>query len=166
MLCNSLGQVIGDARVISPIRAFHDVDKPGLFQVFRLYGSIMRDEDLLKKAQVTGKVTIGGKDFSIKPFPRKLQEELVRDDPSFSKHEYMGNFSSPPYIPDSVRRNDPTCDPDLYTRRRTTRKPYQDEDRPEVALREGIRAAIRGGLSPEKIKEIFEHEMIEGVMGS
>jgi hypothetical protein len=127
---------------------------------------MMRDEDLLKKARVTGKVTIGGHDFSIKPLSREKQEELLARDPSFSKHEYMGNFSPPPPIPDSVRRNDPTYDPDLYTRRRTTRKPYQDEDRPEVALREGIRAAIRGGLSPEKIKEIFEHEMIEGVMGS
>ena len=36
--------------------------------------------------------------------------------------------------------------------------------RPEVALREGIRAAIRGGVSLNRIKEIFDLELVEHIM--
>lgn len=101
----------------------------------------MSDEDILRQALKEGKVTIDGKDFSIKPLdPAKL----LAQDPSF-KQSYPGNFSAP--TPKS-------------------RPAYQDDTRPEVALREGIRAAIRGGITREKIKEIFEHELVFGVMES
>ena len=42
----------------------------------------------------------------------------------------------------------------------------RSRERPEVLLREGIRAALRGGLSQEKIKEIFELELVSHIMES
>lgn len=119
----------------------------------------MRDEDLLRKVIEEGKVTIGGKEFPIKPVK---PETIVAHDPNFER-EYFGTFSNP--SPFGNDRNEPSY-PELFVSKLKPRAPYQNDDRPEVALREGIRAALRGGLSAEKIKEIFEHELVFGVMES
>jgi hypothetical protein len=39
-------------------------------------------------------------------------------------------------------------------------------ERPEVELREGIRRALRAGVSNERIKEIFESELINLINNS
>ena len=136
----------------------------------------MNDEDILRKALQEGKVTIDGKDFPIKPVK---PETIQLQDPHFES-ECLGTFSEQ-HAPSSVLQQGGIggagwymeeipgpvrVGPEIFLSKPKRRAPWQNEDRPEVALREGIRTALRAGLSAEKIKEIFEHELIFGVMGT
>jgi hypothetical protein len=125
----------------------------------------VRDEDLLKKVAKEGKVQIGGKEFPIRPSGLKDLPTEVRLNDAFTS-EYDGTFSDPNYVkaPDFPIEGCPSLVvSDLKPRvTRTKMESYS----PEVALREGIRAALRGGLTQEKIKEIFELELVQHVMDS
>ena len=121
----------------------------------------MNDEDALRKALKEEKVILDGKEYPVK----KVDPVTIQlHDPGF-KREYLGTFSNPGPI-GLIHAEPATSGPELFLPKRKHRPLYQDDTRPEVALREGIRAAVRGGLSPAKIKEIFEHELVFGVMGS
>ena len=117
---------------------------------------------MVLKALKEEEVTVDGRLFSIKkPVP-----ELVQPDAGFERVHVGTWVSKYSHIP-STPRNDPdSYYPVLYLPVPKVLPGYQDDTRPEVALREGIRAAIRGGLTTDKIKEIFEHELVFGVMGT
>ena len=128
----------------------------------------MRDEDILRKAVVTGKVQVNGEEFPIK-YPEKpripkidgYKSEFLINFKSFSKTEdthiftnvYGNNNAAPPSRPGGFFFN-----PNVHM-------PTMNEPiRPEVAFREGVRAAIKGGLSNEKMREILTLEVMEHIM--
>ena len=131
----------------------------------------MSDEDILRKALETGVVTVGGKEFPLKVGPSKPD----RDMDQFNS-EMMGTFSDPRYddldpkrvrFPEFPIESNPTVKIDSFLPSVNGNYPKERaKERPEVMLREGIRAALRGGLSHEKIKEIFELELVSHVMES
>src|SRR5512135_594257 len=123
----------------------------------------MRDEDLLKQVARDGKVVIGGKEF-----PIKTPDPTPRYDPDVFKQVYEGTWANMEPGQDRVRYPEFLIEPNPNARiddflSSSSNKPAE---RPEVLLREGIRAALRGGLSQEKIKEIFELELVAHVMES
>ncbi len=120
----------------------------------------MRDEDLLKKMAAEKKVTIDGKEFSIELGARS-------DDRGIYERNYLGTFSEPTTtLPSEYTIPDLTLKPRLHITDLTKpiTKSRMESFSPEVALREGIRAALRGGLSHTKIKEIFDLELVNHVM--
>jgi hypothetical protein len=120
----------------------------------------VRDEDLLRKVAKEGKVKIGGQEFSIKPSGKPKIEEGPYN--SEWHREYMGTFADDRVRPpDFLVGPNPTVKIDSFYA-----QPKPAQERPEVQLREGIRAALRAGLSQEKIKEIFELELVAHVMES
>ena len=132
----------------------------------------MSDEDILRKALETGVVTVGGKEFPLKVGPSKPD----RDMDQFNS-EMMGTFSDPRYddldpkrvrFPEFPIESNPTVKIDSFLPSVGSPRDNREraKERPEVMLREGIRAALRGGLSHEKIKEIFELELVSHVMES
>ncbi len=119
----------------------------------------MDDRDILRKAAREGKVKIGGHEFPIKPEPKKIPTT----GPEW-KNEHLGTWAAEDRVrnPDFFVEPNPTVKIDSFY---ASSSPKNFE-RPEVQLREGIRAALRGGLSQEKIKEIFELELVAHVMES
>jgi hypothetical protein len=129
----------------------------------------VNDRDILRQVSHEGKVKIGGHEFSIKPEPKKtpIDRILVKLEPEILiagsewKNGYARTFAA-----DRVRN------PDFFIKPNPTVKIdsfYNSEklnpvERPEVQLREGVRAALRAGLSQEKIKEIFDLELVQHIM--
>lgn len=132
----------------------------------------MRDEDLLKQVAHEGKVVIGGKEFSIKA-PKAEPKEIPTLKSGVWPNEHEGTWVDPDYAhayvqtgvmaPEFLVEPNPTVKIDSFLP--STQNGHAQE-RPEVLLREGIRAALRGGLTQEKIKEIFELELVSHVMES
>lgn len=129
----------------------------------------MNDEDLIRKVAAEGKVTINGQEFSTKPPKIPIQ--------NLSDFEYEGTFSNddssrvkaPEFLihPNPFIRITPLdIHQSLLVPKRAREQELDFGDRPEVALREGIRAALRGGVSAERIREIFNLELVTQIMES
>jgi len=135
----------------------------------------VNDEDLIRKVAREGKVRINGQEFSIRPPKKPIHEAL-----DFGS-EYQGTFSNEPNYANPDRVNAPAfpiqtnpfikITPLDFHKSLLVSKSARDQgfdfgNRPEVALLEGIRAALRGGVSSERIKEIFNLELVTQIMDS
>jgi hypothetical protein len=121
----------------------------------------MSDEDILCEALATGKVRVNGEEYSIKA-PEKP--------PTFVDLTRTGDKYILPVQKDKI----PELKMDQFYPVNTSSSggfyvnptKIDPPERPEVVLREGIRLALRSGIPFNRIKEIFDLELVEHICDS